>query len=354
MKNTVSRRTVLAGSAALASASLLPRVSVAAASPAVAITPELLAAARKEGKVVWYASVDLPVAERVAKAFQTKYSGISVQVQRNGSERLFQRLSQEFASRIHAADVVNTSDGAHFVVWKRDGLLDPYVTEEAAQHIAKDQQDPDGQFATWRSSLSVVAYNTKLVKAEEAPKSFADLLDPKWAGKIVKAHPGYSGTIMTATFQITRDLGWEYLEKLAKQRVMQVQSSTDPPKKLALGERAVMADGNEYNVFQIKESGQPIEVVYPTEGTPLITAPNAIFKTAPNPNAARLLQHFLFSAEVQQLICDAGGVRSFHDQVKEKAGRTPLRDIKLMADDPVAVEKQSEEIKKRYTQIFRV
>ena len=78
---------------------------------------------------------------------------------------------------------------------------------------------------------------------------------------MVKAHPGYSGTIMTATFQIARDLGWEYFEKLAKQRVMQVQSAADPPKKLALGERAVMADGNEYNMFQLKEAGEPVEIV---------------------------------------------------------------------------------------------
>ena len=93
--------------------------------------------------------------------------------------------------------------------------------------------------ATSCAWLEAIGYNTGLVKREEAPKSYADLLDPKWSGKMVKAHPGYSGTIMTATFQITRELGWEYLEKLAKQKVMQVQSSADPPKKLALGERAV-------------------------------------------------------------------------------------------------------------------
>ena len=113
-----------------------------------------------------------------------------------------------------------------------------------------------GSSRRFRAWLCVIGYNTNLVKAEEAPKSFADLLDPKWTGKIVKAHPGYSGTIMTATFQMARDLGWEYFEKLAKQRVMQVQSSADPPKKLALGERAVMADGNEYNMFQLKEAGR--------------------------------------------------------------------------------------------------
>ena len=136
------------------------------------------------------------------------------------------------------------------------------------------------------------------MKPEDAPKSFADLLDPKWAGKIVKAHPGYSGTIMTATYEMSRDLGWDYFEKLAKQRVMQVQSAADPPKKLALGERAIMADGNEYNLIQLKEAGGPVEIVYPTEGTPLIVGPNGIFKAAPNPNAARLFQSFCFTAEV--------------------------------------------------------
>ncbi len=354
MQNKPSRRNVLSGVGAVALGATFPRVSVAAPPGSTAITPELLAAARKEGKVVWYTSVDLPVAEKIARAFEAKHAGVAVQVQRNGSERLFQRISQEFSQRIHAADIVNTSDAAHFVVWKKQGLLLPYLPEEIAQHFPKDQQDPDGAYATWRASLSIIAYNTSLVKAEDAPKSFADLLDAKWAGKLVKAHPGYSGAIMTATFQMARDLGWEYFEKLAKQRVMQVQSSTDPPKKLALGERAVMVDGNEYNVLQLKESGQPLEPVYASEGTPLITAPNAVFNSAPNPNAAKLLQHYLFSAEVQQLMSDEGGLRSFHPQVKEKAGRKPLSAIKLMQEDAAEVERQSEAIKTRYTQLFRV
>jgi iron(III) transport system substrate-binding protein len=348
----LSRREVLIGSAALVGAAGT-RV-LAAAPPAAEVTPGLVAAAKKEGKIAWYTSVDLPVAEKIARAFEAKYSGIACLVERAGAERVFQRIGQEYGSRIYAVDVVNSSDAAHFVVWKREGLLAPYVPEDVARFYPAEHKDPDGSFATWRAWLSVIAYNTALVKPEDAPKSFADLLDPKWKGKIVKAHPGYSGTILTATYQMARDLGWSYFEKLAMQNVMQVQSSADPPKKLALGERAVMADGNEYNIFLLKESGRPVELVYPTEGSPLIVGPNGVFKNAPSPNAARLFQSYMFSAEAQQLMADVGGLRSAHPAVKEKAGRKPLREIKLMKDDAVAVEAQSDQIKARYSQIFHV
>jgi iron(III) transport system substrate-binding protein len=354
MDRPLSRRTLLKGSAAVALAAGGATRVVSAAPPADSVTPELIAAAQKEGKVVWYTSVDLPLAEKVAKSFEAKYSGVSVKVERSGAERVFQRIGQEYASRIHAVDVVNSSDAAHVITWKRDGLLEPYVPEDVAKYYPAEHKDPDGTFASFRVWLSIIAYNTSLVKAADAPKSFADLLDPKWTGKIVKAHPGYSGTIMTATFQIARDLGWDYLEKLSKQRVMQVQSSADPPKKLALGERAVQADGNEYNVFQIKESGQPVEPIYATEGSQLIVGPNAMFKQAPNPNAARLFQSYCFSPDAQQLIIDVGGLRSMHPQTKEKPGRTPFGQIKAMKDDPAGVEKQAEEIKARYSKLFRV
>jgi iron(III) transport system substrate-binding protein len=267
---------------------------------------------------------------------------------------VFQRVAQEQASNIHAVDVINSADGAHFIVWKRNGWLAPYVPEEVAQHFPAEHRDADGLFVTTRIWLSSMGYNTNLVKPEDAPRSFADLLDPKWIGKIVKGHPAYSGTIMTATYQITRDLGWEYLEKLAKQKVLQVQSSTDPPKKLALGERAVMADGNDYNLIQLKEAGQPVEAIYPTEGTPIVAGPSGVFASAPNPNAARLFQSWLHGREGQQLLVDFAAQHSVHDQVQEKPGRKKLTEIKLMKDDPAAIEKLSDEIKAHYAKIFRV
>ena len=352
---SIGRRHVLSGlTTAPLCLSLMDWRAWAASPPPTPVTAELIEAAKKEGKVIWYTAVDLPVAERIAKAFEAKYPGIVMRVERSGGERIYQRIGQEYASKIHAVDVVNSSDAAHFIAWKRDGILAPYVPDDVAVHYSPEHRDADGLYASWRVWLRVIGYNTKLVSSAGAPRSFADLLDPKWIGKIVKAHPGYSGTIMTATFQMAREIGWDYFEKLSRQKVMQVQSSADPPKKLALGERAIMADGNEYNLIQLKEKGEPVEIVYPAEGTPLIVGPSGVLKDAPNPNAARLLQSFMFSPECQQLLVDYGGLRSVHALVKDKPGRKPLAEIKLMKDDPAAVEQQAEDIKARYTKYFKV
>jgi len=132
MRNRISRRSLLQGSGALAASTVFATPLRAAAPPAEAVTPELIAAAKKEGKVIHYTSVDLPLAERVAKGFEAKYPGISVRVERTGAERVFTRIAQEQTSRIYACDVVQSSDAAHFVAWKRDGLLAAYVPEEVA------------------------------------------------------------------------------------------------------------------------------------------------------------------------------------------------------------------------------
>ena len=331
---------------------LCPGAAEAAAPDPYDATPQLIAAAQKEGKIVFYTATDVAVAEKLARAFETKYPGIKVQVERSGAERVFQRINQEYGSKIYAVDVIETSDAVHFIHFKRNGWLQPAVPSDVAKFWPKEAKDPDGQFAAYRAHLSVIAYNTKLVTKEEAPKSYADLLDPKWKGRMVKAHPGYSGTIMTGTDAISQAIGWGFFEKLGQQRVLQVQSSTEPPKKLAQGERAVMADGNEYNVFLLKESGVPIEPVYAVEGTPLVIGNAALLKNAPHPNAARLFYHFMFTREAQQANSDVGGLRSFHSEVKEKAGRKPLAEIKLLYSDPVALEGRVGEIKKKYEEYF--
>jgi iron(III) transport system substrate-binding protein len=354
MKTKLTRRTVLQGATALAASTVFAQPLRAQAPAASAITPALIEAATKEGKLAFYTAMDLQFAQQIGKVFEQKFPGIAVRVERSGAERVFQRIAQEYGSNIRAVDVANTSDQAHCITWRRSGWLEPYLPEEVAQHFDKSYYDPDGTSIVTRILVSPIAYNTNLVKKEDAPKSFADLLDPKWAGKMVKAHPAYSGTIMNSTFQIARDIGWDYFEKLAKQRVMQVQSATDTPKKISLGERAVMVDGAGYLVIRYKEAGEPVEIVYPEEGTPLAAGPSVVFKGSPNPNAAKLFQNWMHSREGQQYIVDVARQYSAHKQTVEKPGVRPISQIKLMKEDPEAIEKGAEEIKKKYSAIFKV
>src|ERR1700743_1798437 len=122
MKKQLSRLYILQGSlkasTALALGTLFASPVRAEAPPAEAITPDLIAAAKKEGKVVWYTAIDLAVAEKIAGTFMAKFPGVEVRVERTGAERVFQRIGQEYASNVHAVDVVNSSDASHLLTWK--------------------------------------------------------------------------------------------------------------------------------------------------------------------------------------------------------------------------------------------
>jgi iron(III) transport system substrate-binding protein len=351
-----SRRDVLKTSAAFGAATLFAQPLKAAAPAPIAVTQTLIDAAKKEGKATFYTALELSTSEKLARSFEAKYPGVAIRVERSGAERIFQRISQENSSRVYAVDVVCSTDPSHFLDWtaKDKDWVEPFVTEDMAKHFPKDQVDPDGRWATLCAWLEAIGYNTTLVKAEDAPKSYADLLDPKWQGKICKAHPGYSGAILTNTYLWVREFGWPYLEKLAKQKVMQLQSAADPPKKVAIGERALMADGNDYSLELAKRQKQPVAIVHATEGSPVIPVPSGVFRSAPNPNAARLFQSYLFSAEAQQIFIDVFAHRSFHAQTKEPPDRAPLSSFKLLQADPKLVLAQSEEIKARYSKIFGV
>jgi len=341
----------MTGIARLLMSGLLTWSAVAIPALAQETTQAMLDAAAKEGKVVWYSSVDVKVAEAIAQAFKAAYPKIDVDVERSGSERVFQRINQEHQSGIRNVDVVNSSDASHFLFWKQQKWLAAHTPPDVKRY-APQFKDPDGYYADWRATLSVMGYNTNLVAEKDAPKSYADLLDPRWKGKLVKSHPGYSGTSLTGTYAIVKVLGWDYLAKLAKQDVQQLQSTTATPKSIASGERAVMVDGNEYNMFIEIDRKSPVKIIYPTEGTPFVTSPTAIFADAPHPNAARVFQNFLYTVKAQQLVVDMGGARSLHPDVKEPANRTPLSKIKLLPDDPAAMLPLVGEIKKHYTELF--
>ena len=317
--------------------------------PVSPLTPALIEAAKKEGVVSVYTGEELETATRMSRAFEARYPGVKVTMERTGGERIFQRIMQEASSNINAADFVSSSNRSHYVEWKRQNMLAPYVTPDLLKWPA-DQRDPDGTYASGSGTLTVLGYNTKLVKAEDAPKSFKDLLDPKWKSKIALAHPSYSGSILSAVFILSQKLGWDYFKQLAAQDIMQVQSGTEPPKKVALGERLVMF-GSEGTSWTLIDAGEPISIIYAAEGTPGVSGAAGILVKAPHPNAARLWAHFFFSQEGMQIVSD-NGYRVFHPDVVLKANRKKIQEIPTIYPDTTAVDKNTDDVKARYAALF--
>ncbi len=307
--------------------------------------------AKKEGKVVWYTSLALPTAEKVAKLFEAAHPGIKVEVHRTGSQRILQRVMQELQANLKLVDVIHTSDAGHFVLLKEKKLLMKY-TPPGVDGFPAGFKDKDGYYFTLRATVNVIAYNTKLVSAAEAPKGWKDLLDPKWRGKLVTAHPGYSGVIATHVLALVQLYGWDYFKQLAQNKLMLVQSAVDPAGVVASGERQVAVDGGDYYYYQMKKKGNPIEVVYPKEGVPLVVSPTAIASFAPHPNAAKLFTDFTFTRELQQVMADSEGLYTGHPDVKYPTDKPKLSDLKLLTVDPEELEKRNEEIKSRFVEFF--
>jgi iron(III) transport system substrate-binding protein len=154
-----SRRDVLKTSTAFAAGALFAEPVRAAAPPPSSVTPELLEAARKEGKLSFYSTLELSVGERVGKAFEAKYPGTAVRVERSGAERIFQRIAQEQASGINAVDVANSTDPADYLDWKSKDWLAPYLPDDVAKYFPADQVDPDRGAGAERGNQGALRQN---------------------------------------------------------------------------------------------------------------------------------------------------------------------------------------------------
>jgi iron(III) transport system substrate-binding protein len=323
----------------------------ALASLAAAQDAALFQAARKEGSVVWYTSLALPSSTAISHAFKQKYTGIDVELHRTGSQRVLQRFMQEAASGIKNGDIVHTSDAGNFELLKDKGMLLKF-TPQGVSTFPDGFKDKAGFYYGMRATLSVIAYNPKIVADKDAPKTWKELLNSKWNGKMVTAHPGYSGIIMTHVLALVNLYGWDYFRDLAKNKLHIVQSANDPAGVVASGERPVGVNGAEYFYYKTQKQGNPVKIIYPKEGVPLVVSPVAIAKDAPHPNAAKLFIEFIFSKESQQLLADKEGLYTGHPDVTYPADKPKLKDLKLLAPNADELEKRNAEIKKRFTEFF--
>jgi iron(III) transport system substrate-binding protein len=287
-------------------------------------------AAKKEGKMVWYISqFDVDTAEQVAKAFEQKYPGIKVDVVRATGGVTWQRVLQETRAGVYKNDIYQGADEGHYPVLMEKDLLMSYVPAEANKLLPFVQKmNPEGYYHIGSIGLMVIIYNTQKVSREAAPKSWKDLLDPKWKGQIAIGHPAFSNYKAAHVLQLTKMYGWEYWEQLAKQNPKVGRSIIDANTALNIGERLVGISAD-FVTLKHKAKGNPVDFVYPQDGVLIMKAPVAIMKRAPHPNAARLFMDFTTSAEYSEVL-----TRNFayplRPDVKPAAGTKPLSELKLL------------------------
>jgi iron(III) transport system substrate-binding protein len=306
------------------------------------------AKAKAEGTVVYYTANRTTVAEKHAKGFEKKY-GIKVQVFRSGSEKVIAKLEAEMQAGRVQADILNVSDPGYFFALQAKGALLPYVIRNAAT-VPDAFKDKEGHWTAARLTAMTIAYNTKLVPAAQAPKRWTDLTDPKWQGKLTLANPGYGGTSLNWLAGIVKLHGWKFFEDLAKNKPLLTEGHMPGMQLVASGERPIAGEMNDYDARGGLAKGQPIAIVVPEEGTFVIPTPVAILKATAHPNAAKLFVDYMLSEEGQAVFVEDQTLAARTD-VRPPQGAVALKDLKVIPMDWAAVEKQSEELKTKFSSI---
>jgi len=262
-----------------------------------------LAKAKQEGRMVFYTSWGPGDADYVVKAFEKKYAPLKVETVRASSERTLTRLLNEQRANTFLGDVVAVS-GLQSGILKNKGALDRYQSPEAA-NFPVDWRDPDGYGTGLHQTIYVIGYNSRLVAPETAPKSYEDLLQPRWRGQLGWDSEEYYlfGALLKAR---GREKGLDYWRRLAAQQINFRKGYTLISELVSAGEFPVAVSLYQHRVDEYAEKGAPLQWV---ASNPLVGGdPNKIslLKHAPRPNAAKLFIDFMLSAEGQQLLQDKG------------------------------------------------
>lgn len=284
-------------------------------------------AARTEGEVVLYSSLNNEQIVTLIEAFKKKYPFIKPSFYRGTSERVLQRATTEAKAGRFAVDVA-TSAGFQLQLMKESGLTQRYVPPEAAFYN-DGFKDPDGHWVSVHSLLNSMAYNTQLVKPSEAPRKYEDLLGPRWKGRL-------GVNLLDAEWYVSLQRRWNkekarnFLKALAAQQPGVRDGHNITAQLLAAGEFHAVSNTYAHIAARIKNQGGPVQYVF---DEPVITYvhPIALMKSAPHPNAGKLLIRFILSAEGQRMLRDQGRIPS-HRAIDPLV--FSLRNVKLQASDP--------------------
>ena len=295
----------------------------------------LLEGARREGELVYYASMNVAEANAVIGAFEKRYPFIKVKLNRIGSEKLLTRVLTEARAKKIFADVIQTVEFSMHI-FSRSGILARYTPQ--ANSIYPKEFKEEGFWTTVYYNAYVTAYNTRLVATRALPKSYDDLLDPKWKGALMME--GTKADWFAGMLQILgQERGLKYMRALAKQQPSPREGHELLAQLIVAGEGLFDINIPAASVERMKERGAPIEWKALGE-VPAIMVGIGLSAQAPHPNAAKVFLDFVLSREGQKLMQTPGRLIARGDLANEQAAM--LKGLKIVPVDPALAEKLDE------------
>ncbi|MBI2230242.1 MAG: extracellular solute-binding protein [Deltaproteobacteria bacterium] len=323
----------------------LPLLLASSFSPALAATTDaVIEAAKREGEVVYYASMNLSEANALIGEFEKCHPYIKVKLQRSGSEKLLTRVLTEARAKKSFADVIQTVEFSMHI-FSRAGLLARYIPQ-ANSFYPKDFKD-EGYWTTVYYNAYITAYNTRLVTSLLLPKTYDDLLDPRWKGKLMME--GTKAEWFAGMLQIMgAERGLKYMRDLAKQQPSPREGHELLAQLVAAGEGHLDINIPAASVERMKERGAPIDWVA-LGPAPAVMVGIGLSAQAAHPNAAKLFLDFVLSREGQKLAQTPGRFVARADLAANVSSAT--REIKMAPVSPALAEKL-EEYAKQLRSIF--
>jgi iron(III) transport system substrate-binding protein len=292
-------------------------------------------AAKREGELVYYASMNLAEANAIIGEFEKRYPFIKVKLHRTGSEKLLTRVLTEFRAKKTFADIIQTVEFSMHI-FNRSGVLARFIPQSNGFYT-KDFKE-DGFWTTVYYNTYVTAYNTRMVPRSQVAKSYDDLLDAKWKGNLLME--GTKADWFAGMLQILgSEHGLKYMRELAKQQPSRREGHELLAQLVVAGEGLYDVNIPASSVERMKERGAPID--WTALGpVPAIMVGAGIASGAPHPNAAKLFLEFLLSREGQKLMQTPGRHIARGDLANEQAAM--LKDLKIVPVNPALAEKLNE------------
>ena len=286
-----------------------------------------------KGELMVYTSIYPDIIDNMCKPNVAKaFPEMKVNWFQGGTEKVVTKITGEIKAKKIGADVLMVADPSYYLKLDDQKLLLPYKSKEEKNLI--NDKAADGSWYAVRVCNMIIAYNADKLKAEDAPKNWTDLTDPKWKGKIAMPNPMLSGTAYVAVGALADKYGWEYFDKLKANGLRVEEGNSAIQNKLLTGEYAA-AMILEENILKLANTKkEPLKVIYPKDGVVQVPSPIAIFNTTKNPEGAKALVDWWLSKEGQQAVVK-GWMHSVRGDVKEPIGSVPtkgLTDGKIKVD----------------------